>query len=292
MSNERVTSPREHQAPAQVTSKEELMATAPALGNGPVDYTDANGEQHSIPLSKLDFKDGAIEDSGWSDPGLLKLLTYLQRQSLLSPGPQAPAVPAMILQAATPGAAGNNVEVAVTKVSIDKKTFSMTVTETDVYKGLTPASIQTVIGGGGHPGTSPGLVIVSAQTAGNPMPAQSTVEHNLAGPDGSGDYVLDIPQKAAGVAFTVKATRPSVDAPNITVRIDNATASTFDLVAVWSKSADKLAPTDVVTQFGYELAVTAPPGGLLTPNVATIGLAGGSEPVGAVTAKATLIAAP
>jgi hypothetical protein len=267
------------------------MATAPTLGNGPVDYTDANGQQHSIPLSQLEFKDGAIEDSGWSDPGLLKLLTYLEQQSILSPGPQAPAVPAMILQAATPGAAGNNLQVAVTKVNADK-TFSMTVTETDVYKGLTPASLQSVIGdGAGHAGTTPGLVTVSAQTAGNPMPDKTSAAHPLAGPDAQGDYTLGVPQPAAaGIAFTLKATRPSADAADITVQIDTPTASTFNLVAVWTKSADNLTPANVAAQFGYEVAVTAPPGGLLTPNVATIGLAGGSDPVGAITAKATLIA--
>src|SRR6266852_4075669 len=77
------TLPPEDHAPATLRAKEEYMATAPTLGNGPVDYTDANGEQFSIPLSDLQFKNGQIDDSGWTNTaaasdGVLKLLKYLE----------------------------------------------------------------------------------------------------------------------------------------------------------------------------------------------------------------------
>ena len=71
-----------------------------------------------------------------------------------------------------------------------------------------------------------------------------------------------------------------------------ADADTFDLVATWQKTATAIAASEMATQFGYVLNVTAPPGRALgVPAAGTVTLSGRTNPGPAGRASAVVFTA-
>ena len=71
--------------------------------------------------------------------------------------------------------------------------------------------------------------------------------------------------------------------------VSDVAGAAFTLTATWQKSAAKIHAADLQAQFGYEIAVTPPPGGPLgVPTNGTTTLTGGAEPAAAAAATATV----
>src|SRR5271167_4203362 len=92
-------------------------------GNGPLEFTNANGRQISIPLSALYFDgSGTLQvDATWaSASGLMPnkgVLGYAQSEGSITPAPAPPPFAAMIIKAADQGTSGNNIQVAISDIS-------------------------------------------------------------------------------------------------------------------------------------------------------------------------------
>jgi len=98
----------------------------------------------------------------------------------------------MVFKAADAGAAGNNISITIANVAAEsdpsETLFDVTVTETETYIGLTPSTIEGILGSDTvTPGTKPGLVkIVHASlNADNEKSVPGNATYNLAG-GGSG----------------------------------------------------------------------------------------------------------
>lgn len=276
------------------------MSETVALGNGPVVFTGKDGNQLLIPLSALSFdSSGKLNVSNW--PTLTSdgasWLTYLVSRGGLTPGAAPPPKPAILIKATDPGAAGNNIQVAISNVI--STTFDATITETDTYVGLSfdqasPSFMKTVLGTDSAPGTKPGLVrVLAADTPSQPKEGS----YSLTG----GDDKLKKPSATSvdgdpsGTAFNVQAKKPGQDGDKTTVTIANVddNAKTFTLTAVWTSSITGIQLTDLPTKLagsGYEITVTSPSGGYALPAAGTIQLSGGADATAAQAASVTAIA--
>ncbi len=220
-------------------------------------------------------------------------LQHLVRNGDLVKDTQQPPAAAMVITAKDPGAAGNSIKIVVSNVREDvanppNKIFDVTVTETDTYTGLTPATIKDVLGTAAGGGQKPGLVFISSAAAPvlpaagtNPLstdPAKATINKADATPG----------------AFDVTAKRGGVDGALTVVIIKDVVGQTFTLVAVWTKNANAMSPAAFSTQFAYEIVVSAPPGGgaLLVPAPGTLVLAGGADAQGPTPASTVVPANP
>src|SRR5690242_5817261 len=149
------------------------MSKTVVLGNGPVAFTDQNGQMLLIPLSALTLDSNTIEASDpYNTDEIRQWLQYLVKVGFLTAGPTPAPKAAMTIQAADPGLAGNNIQVVFSNIvpdpadpaNADKTTFDATITETDTYNGLSfdpasPSFIKTVLGTEtAGTGTKPGLV--------------------------------------------------------------------------------------------------------------------------------------
>jgi len=277
------------------------MANRPVLGSGPIDISDANfGRQLSIPLTSLYFDDqGTIKADQWPEYGsgtaqfkknVDGWLSYLSKQSLLSPGKAPTAKPAFQIGARDPGSTGNFITVEFRNVVPDTKvpgntTADVTVTETDTYTLLTPDTLEKVIGKSSGGGSKPGLVFLATATP--ILPAAGGGDLKSAGV--GKPFIFDF----AG-AFTVQSKHDEADAALTNVKISaiDPVAKTFTLIATWKKTAPAVKLSDLGTTFGYELTVTPPKGVFSDPPAAgTVTLTGGSDPisVSAVKAQATVV---
>src|ERR1700685_1402225 len=94
------------------------MGNTPAFGNGPFEFTDAQGKHWSIPLTAISFAQGqVVVDPAWTfltnaQPAK-NFLNYLVSESVISPAPAPSPFPAMVIHAANAGTAGNNITVEV-----------------------------------------------------------------------------------------------------------------------------------------------------------------------------------
>ncbi|MFZ0304745.1 MAG: hypothetical protein WAL75_18780 [Terracidiphilus sp.] len=282
-------------------------------GNGPLEFTNANGKQISIPLSALYFDgNGTLQvDTTWATAtGLMPntgVLGYAQSEGLITPAPAPPPFASMIIKAADQGAGGNNIVVAIGDISPatdpTQTTFSITVTETDVYPGLTAATIESTLGSSTvsgstlvpvKTGSSPGLVQVesgSVDTSGFPNttdgslsgdPAELVVENN----DGSPAVVFTLLAKKAGAdgATTQVDISPDTDSP------PSSSDSTFTLTATWSRMINDVTlgtlASSIQSQFGYEITVSLPGSGAYSVPAASSSTLSGGTP--GTSASATL----
>jgi hypothetical protein len=278
--------------------------TTQVTGNGPLEFTNADGRQISIPLSALYFDgNGTLQvDSPWATAtGLMPntgVLGYAQSEGLITPAPAPPPFAAMIIKAADQGTGGNNIQVVISDISPatdpTQTTFSITVTETDVYSGLTAATIEstlgssTVSGGSLVPvktGSSPGLVQVesgSVDTSGFPNSINGSLTGNPAelAVDGEG---------SPAVIFTLLAKKAGTDGATTQIDISSDSGSpptsdnpTFTLTATWSKmvndvTLETLAST-IQSELGYEITVSLPGSGAYSvPAAAQSTLSGGTQ---------------
>lgn len=279
------------------------------IGNGPIGFTDSNGSQRFIPLSVLEFSDSGIDASKWSLYTANKtivdaLLRELVDNDFLRPGPSPPAKPAMILKAAVPGAAGNNIQVAFSNLKVDtttpaNTTFDATITAKDTYPGISydsasPAFIKKVLGTETLNGTSPCLIRVrDADTPSKPQEKP----YDLMGGNATKKSSKGIDGDPTGTAFTVEAWKNGGEGNSITVKISDVDSvkKTFTLVVELKQPTIpglKLSdlPGDLEGS-GIVLAVTRPQeGNFALPTLGTVGLRGGSDAQAALTASATIIA--
>jgi hypothetical protein len=191
--------------------------------------------------------------------------------------------PAMVIKSKDPGAAGNNIRIAFSNVTVDpdnpgNSTLAMAITETDTYTGLKPSTIAGVIGTETTPGSKPGLVHLKA----SPAPALPKAgDYQLAG-GGANPSSVDIDKNTgSGAAFTLEAKRAGADGDKtkVTIKDVDAVAGTFTLIATWSKTTPSpIKVSDIPASSAYELDVTAPTGGVLAAPVAgNVTLSGGAD---------------
>lgn len=301
------------------------MATTSAVGNGPVEFTDDKGDQVSIPLGALRFKDGVLTipvdpTTGryptWPPYGnytagtktlIANLLNDLASEQLIVPAPVASPKPALVIQAADPGAPGNNISVGIKVTSQPDPTqtkFDVTVTATESYPGLTVATIEKLLGSNTAPPVTLRLVhVIHASITSDPKGVPDPIVSNypLTGPSGASTKAsVDVKDSNAKVVFTLEAKKDGIDGAKTTVTISNvdSTKLTFDLQAVWSKSAAG-ATIGTVQQLihdnlGYEVTVSPPPSGVFSvprdTGSAPIQLSGGADGPPASAALATVFA--
>ncbi len=280
-----------------------MSTTTAVTGNGPLELTNANGQQLSIPLSALYFDvNGTLQiDSAWGAVSGLQpgkgLLAYVASEGLITLAPAASPFPAMIIKAADPGIAGNNITVQISDVTPatdpTKTTFSITVTELDTYTGLTAATIQgklgssTIQGGGlvsASNGSSPGLVQVQAgstDVSGNPNALSDTLSGDPATLEVDGDG-------SPAVVFTLLAKKAGADGALTQVQVVPNTTSpptagppTFTLIATWTKTISGVSTSNlqsvIQNELGYEITVALPASGAFSvPAAATSTLSGGT----------------
>jgi hypothetical protein len=273
------------------------MAQTPATAMGPLEFTDG-GQQFVIPLSALYFDSGVTLKT--SSPLYAKhkkaldgWLGYLQSSGLVTPAPVAPPAPAMVITAADKGSAGNDIVIAFSNVREDSNThhtiFDATLTQTDVFPGLTPDTVKDVLGTSKGTGSRKGLVFVSSGGAPS-QPANGSYPLS-----GGPPAKADISDGHAGTAFSVTTRSGAADSANTTVEItaadDASSPDTFTLTASWSKSAVGIEPGDLETEFGTEITVDPPDGGqLLPPAPGSVSLRGGSDVSGPTAASVTVSA--
>lgn len=280
-----------------------MGTTTQVIGNGPLEYTNSNGRQISIPLTALYFDStGTLRvDATWAAATGLKpstgALGYMQSQDFITPAPASPPFAAMIIKAADPGTGGNNIQIQIGDISPaadpTQTTFSITVTETDVYSQLTAANIEATLGSstisGGtlvpsKTGSSPGLVQVEAgsvDTNGFPNATNGSLNGDPAelavNGDGSPSLVFNLLAKKAGAdgATTQVDISPNSASP------PSPGNPTFTLTATWSRMINDVTlltlTSTIQTGFGYEITVALPSSGAYSvPASATSTLAGGT----------------
>lgn len=267
------------------------MATAPAVGNGPIDFVGSDGEQLTIPLSAIKFVDGNVTSEVTAD-GLDTWLKYLVAQGQLAPGPTA-AAEAMVFKAVTDGATGN--DITVTVKAAGASAVEITVNEKHVYKGLnfksaadSERSLEKVLDS-----SSGALVHVANFTGGTGTPAKGTVvaagspgtpPWSIKDTDGNDLATLN-PRSAAWNTGVLTVDLGDVD--------DKADPITFTLTMAWASKPVIVQETDVtggaLAPNDLKFSVTIDPATSL-PKPGTFTLQGGADAVSkpAEAASATL----
>jgi hypothetical protein len=272
------------------------MASTPAMGNGPFEFTDGNGRHWSIPLTAFNFVGAqVVVDSAWQfltnvQPAK-SYLAYAVSVGAISPAPAPSPFPAMVIQAVTPGTGGNNIQVSVaisnvvTSPPTDDPTltpFSLTVTETDTYASLTAATIQTALQNQG------GLVqATSVDSTGSPLSASDSL--TLTGPPGAPAQLEVHGSGSPSLVFTLVAKSSGADGESTQVTITPDISSppssgqeTFKLVVSWTKTVTgiTLATLDTLvnSQLGYQITVSKPNSGAYSvPAAGSSTLSGGAQ---------------
>lgn len=279
----------------------DVMPELKVVGEGPIVFFTAAGQQRAIPLSAITIDGTTVKVDGVrpTDTGLEKWLLYLIAQGRLTAAAEPAAPAAMLVTAAVPGAAGNNVVVKVTANAVDATKLDVEVTETDVYERLVahdPTAeryVTTVLGDNANVrGTRPGLVRVDAAT-----PVAAPIARDATADGGGNQPMFKLARDAAGaVAFRLEARAADAEAPpglwRITVGALDAAEQTFTLTVVWTKTvtvgpaASQLGDLAKLG-FGARFAGvgTSP---LKLPALGATALTGGAQATDAKSATATL----
>jgi hypothetical protein len=272
------------------------MARTRALANDPVELTDLTGKQVSLPLTAIFFDGNAVKAEGdlyTANKTILDpWLAYLAAIGWLFPDAQSPVKTAMVITAKDPGSNGNFIQVTFSsfdETDPNDPKFDVAVTETNTYTGLTPATVQTVLGASAGTGTEPGLVFVPG-AAPTDLPKAGSYPLTVTSPNTFA--AADIPKDSgAGNAFTVRAKADGADGAQTKVDIKDvdASASTFTLFAGWNKTASQITSSQVGVNFAYLITVAPPAGGTISAPVSgTITLNGGSDAASAAAASAAV----
>lgn len=206
--------------------------------------------------------------------------------------------PTMVVQAANAGKPGNNITVEVSNLRLDltPPTFDLTVTETDVYLGLTMAGarngIELVLGdeeGGPNDGlahvltgsTNVKLVPLTNQTV--------TFSGGAAGASAQANFMDTTNQQTV---FTLQARNPGSDGNVTQAAVFNVSGSSFDLTITWEKTLFGLDMSTlfprVQSNLGY-LIMASPPTTVAPalPAEGVTQLSGGAEATSSNTNAAT-----
>jgi hypothetical protein len=261
-----------------------------------------NGTHLMIPLSAIYFdSNGVLKADLWPlfatyQASVVPLLQRLRDEGVLSPGQQAVAKPAFTATAITAGTVAT-LEITTANVVPDSATpanskADFTVTETDLYTALEPATLKATLGETAGAGKRPGLVFVSSVAA-PALPKNGSYAAVAAAPGDPG--AIKVPKNSgAGDAFELETRDVGADAilTSVDIKDTDAVAGKFTLVAKWSKTAPALAVSGVGAAFAYVITVTAPPDGFLAPGAGKVVLAGGADAIAVnpVKASATVLA--
>ncbi len=275
------------------------MAHVTAVGRGPVRFTDADGTQIEVPLWEIVFDDDAVSTTGLhaSTPGLAEWLAYLATTGRISPG-TAPAKLALELVASSPGAYGNGISITTSTVqpATTPRKADITVEVTDRYPDLTVDGLMhldDLLGTSTKDGTKPGLLRVK-----DPMPADLTLP-TVGGKPGSGTPVTWTIATGSGTnKLVLEAANASsdFDKGSTTVSVEPGTApQSVTLVVTWSAKAANVKDGDSINSLdSFAFLVTVggnpPPTKVTLPLDGTVALSGGTDPVDARPAKASLLA--
>ena len=266
------------------------------VGNSPFEFTDANGNQVSIPLTALKFTSGVLDVDGtiWPDtylpplPDQIKTLLadLASGQSLVPPVVPA-AKPAATITAADVGAQGNNIRIdLVAHVSSNGDpalaTFDITATESETYPGLTMATLESTVGSDTVPGSQPGIAHVLHSSIDNTKLPED--QGPIAFPDTpSAKATVDIEDATPDVVFTLEARKSGSGGHfgSVTVSDVDTTAKTFTLNLKWTHAVTgaKLSTLAAdIAPLNYLINVSAPAGGsIAVPAAATnVALSGGT----------------
>lgn len=267
------------------------MSQLTAIGSGPIRYFTSTGKQILVPLTAVTFdsSDGSVAVS--SDytqiQGAEDLLSWVQRLVQLGeirPSKATAKQVALLLQSAFPGSWGNDARITVSYTSDTEFTLGVTVTNT--WEGLTAATVKSVLGTATVTGSRPGIVrLLDADTPTAPDAATSIPLTGGA----------DSPSPAASqatvspTAFHLQAWRTGTAGDKTTASIA-VTGSTFTLQAVWTNTVANVTTSNLLStissSFDHVLTASAPPGGVVAPQPGTFALGGGVD-VGS--AKTSLI---
>ncbi|WNG46211.1 hypothetical protein F0U60_20375 [Archangium minus] len=255
------------------------MEKTVAVVQAPLTFLDKNGAQVSIPPSvfwfegaelKVDETKPPVSENSW----LADWLKYLAKTGVIvaAPPDAQPTRPAMVLQAKNPGSAGNNIEIDITYAE-PPTTFTLKVTQTDVYADLTLETLPVVLGTDQKAGTRPGLVRVQGTPTALPKEQTGQLEGADATQRGTWTAAAD-----SGTAFTLEAREPGKEV--IKVQISPPKEQTFTLTATWTKSVSGLDASKLETelkQFGYVLTAAKPADGYTLPRGGKFQLKGGVD---------------
>jgi hypothetical protein len=265
------------------------MASLPSTGGSPITFVDSSGAQYSIPLTFVTFPSatGAPAVSTWpgwtgsAGPDQTNVTTwvqYLATQGLLIPDilPLPPA--AFTITARDAGSSGNDITIQFGNVTPNTATPSATtvdvkVSTTQVYAGLTPVSIATLLGTAPLAGTQPGLAYVSTPLTGVPT---DTAMANFTG----NPLQFALPGSGGILSPTHDAASEAADAALLQASVTAATASTFTLTLTWTKAETAVPLSGLAAMFAYVITVTPPTGGFVYAPAAhsQITLYGGTDP--------------
>ncbi|HEX2039864.1 MAG TPA: hypothetical protein VHF47_09060 [Acidimicrobiales bacterium] len=273
------------------------MANTPAVLSAPIGFVDSQGKEHLIPAAALSFDAsnalqlayGPLTGADLADA--TTFLEHLVSQGVIVAAAKPPPKVGLVITAKDPGSQTNNITLSVTAVHDDPtdattKLFTATVTETDTYTGLTPATLASVIGSTAGGGTRPGLVFVTTATPAAPKNGTYTL-------GGTGPYTADVLKADNTTAFTLEGKANDAEAKRTTVSVVNdATGGTFTLTATWTKTATDIKVGDLAATFAYEITVAPAPGAaaLAVPAPGTVQLSGGSDAAAARPASASVVA--
>jgi hypothetical protein len=284
-----------------------------AVGDSPVEFTDTNGNQVSIPLSALEFDaNNNLTVTGWPGYTTYKAqvdpyLQYLAAAGAIRAAPVAVTTskPAMVISAADPGSAGNNLQVAFGNITPDpanpddatKTTFDATITEQESYKQLgvdanAPNFVKKVLGTQTITGSQPGAVHV--HDADTPTLPKAGI-YPLGGGGNNANSAANIPANTGGgEAFTVEARKSGGDgdATTVTIADVDTQANTFSLTTAWSQNVTGIKLADLPGKLqgnSYAISVAPPTSGsFAVPAAGKSGLLGGADAQAAQAAKTTV----
>lgn len=267
-----------------------------ALATGPVSFLDGNSNQQEIPLSAISFGPNGPDASSWSNYAansalIQQLLQQLVNQGLLTPNKQVAPSSALSITAAEAGTTGNVIQVTISNVSASAGTMTVAVSATEVYPGLTTATIGNALGTSAA--TANGLVYLQLN---NDQPPENYSQNTSVAPDFT--YAVPEAADATKTAFTLAAvdSADAADAANISVSVvpDPAPGTTFTLTASWTKTQNNVTLamlTGAANPFALLVKFTVPPGGSGLPAPGTVTLQGGAtaSSIPAAPVSATLL---
>jgi hypothetical protein len=146
------------------------------------------------------------------------------------------ASPTMFVQAVTAGKSGNNIAVRISNVhgNPSPPVFDLTVTEVDIYDGLTSANIEGIIGdeeGGPNTGLAH-MLVGSVNTQLTPANNQFVT---FTGGD-AGTAQGDVIDSNQNLVFTLQVRNPGTDGNVTRAAISNLNGSMFTLTVTWTRT--------------------------------------------------------
>jgi hypothetical protein len=286
------------------------MSIYQALGTGPVSFVDSSQNQKEVPLNQIFFTPNGIDLSASplltaDGPVLYAMLQQMVAQGLIAPATTSltsASLPSMIASAAVAGPSGNGITVAFSEPSATAGTVTIAVTATQVYAGLTPASLGATLG---TTAATSGLVYVQEQNPADTMPPDAGFKGSITesaptpllvpdpGGDTEGAFTLAAATNATptGIAWSLQIAI-AID-PVPTPPPTPAPPPSFTVTVTWTGTTAAgvtLASLLTTNPFLYFVTFSGQAGPV--PATSTITLAGGAAAIPATTTPPITPAVP